>query len=189
VTARSVWARVGSLPSRHLPCAWQGHRTSPDPSSTGTSGARVWRARPRVRGYPSFSAAHPNRSFGAPSSVADRRQRRRLARDAALVVPTFGVRVMGAAHRHLEDVQGRGLWVVSLGRSVGAGFEELDRVAGPVGGRQFVWPVPPRRRRRRRRVSSDGSTSRSARAASIRSRARRAAERSPRASAAETSTA
>jgi hypothetical protein len=55
-------------------------------------------------------SAYRNRlSFGAPSSVADRRQRRRLARDAALVVPTFGVRVMGAAHRHLEDVQGRGL--------------------------------------------------------------------------------
>jgi hypothetical protein len=57
------------------------------------------------------------------------------------------------------------------------------------GGRQTVSPPPPRTRRRRRWVSSDGSTPRSARAASPWSRVRRAAERSPRASATEASTA
>jgi hypothetical protein len=173
-TTRQRWPTATPCARSRAPSDW--YRKAPASRSARPDGDE-----PPERG--------PDRSFGAPSSVADRRQRRRFARDAALVVPTFGVRVMGAAHRHLEDVQGRGLWVVGLGRSVGAGFEELDRVAGPVGGCQFVWPVPPRRRRRRRRVSSDGSTSRSARAASVRSRARRAAERSPRASAAETSTA
>jgi hypothetical protein len=55
-----------------------------------------------------------------------------------------------------------------------------------------LYPVSspsPLTRRRRRRVSSEGSTPRSARAASARSRVRRAAERSPRASATETSAA
>ena len=55
--------------------------------------------------------------------------------------------------------------------------------------RQAAAPPPPRTRRLRLRVSSDGSTPRSAMAASPRSRVRRAAERSPRARAAETRTA
>jgi hypothetical protein len=64
---------------------------------------------------------------------------------------------------------------------------------GPGGpdleGLRSDWPPALRTRRRRRRVPADGSTPRSARAANARSRARRAVQWPPRASATETNTA
>jgi hypothetical protein len=84
----------------------------------------------------------------------------------------------GRPHAHLraDAMQGRVAHIVALAGLTWRGC-------------QSVSPPAPRTRRRRRRVPSDGSTPRSARAANPRSRARRAVERSPRASATETSTA